>query len=174
VFVSLSIPTTTTSAIMIFFGLVGSPIKKVQCSQRAGEREVYVERESEPKPCGSVWGGGGRGKASQAHEVLQPFQHPNNNRKRKKNQIVQSFTEKEEEDENQTHSSPTRLQHAHTDIRLFLVGASFSVIVIWVRVLIHLMSTGTRMIFYPRMALVPDLNRDGYGTGIFFYSRVIR
>jgi hypothetical protein len=82
VFVSLSIPTTTTSAIMIFFGLVGSPIKKVQCSQRAGEREVYVERESEPKPCGSVEGG--RGKASQAHEVLQPFQHPNNNRKRKK------------------------------------------------------------------------------------------
>jgi hypothetical protein len=43
---------------MIFFGLVGSPIKKVQCSQRAGEREVYVERESEPKPCGR----GGEGK----------------------------------------------------------------------------------------------------------------
>jgi hypothetical protein len=30
--------------------------------------------------------------------------------------------------------------------------------------------TGTDMgtIFYPQVAPVPDLNRDGYGTGIFF------
>jgi hypothetical protein len=27
--------------------------------------------------------------------------------------------------------------------------------------------TGTGTIFYPRVALVPDPNQDGYGTGIF-------
>jgi hypothetical protein len=30
--------------------------------------------------------------------------------------------------------------------------------------------TGTGMIFYLWVAPVPDLNRDGYGTGIFFPS----
>jgi hypothetical protein len=34
--------------------------------------------------------------------------------------------------------------------------------------------TGTGMIFYPRVAPVPDPNRDGYGTGIFFHPRVTR
>jgi hypothetical protein len=32
--------------------------------------------------------------------------------------------------------------------------------------------TGTGTIFYPRVAPVPDLNRDGYGTGIFSHPRV--
>jgi hypothetical protein len=31
-----------------------------------------------------------------------------------------------------------------------------------------LMGTGTGMIFYPRVAPVADLNRDEYGTDIFF------
>jgi hypothetical protein len=31
---------------------------------------------------------------------------------------------------------------------------------------------GTGTIFYPRVAPVPDPNRDGYGTGIFFHPRV--
>jgi hypothetical protein len=35
------------------------------------------------------------------------------------------------------------------------------------------MGTGIRTIFYPRVALVPDPNRDGYEMGIFFYPRVI-
>jgi hypothetical protein len=30
------------------------------------------------------------------------------------------------------------------------------------------MGTGTKTIFYPRVTPVPDLNRDGYETGIFF------
>jgi hypothetical protein len=34
--------------------------------------------------------------------------------------------------------------------------------------------TGTDMIFYPRVTLVPDPNRDGYETSIFFHPRVIR
>jgi hypothetical protein len=34
--------------------------------------------------------------------------------------------------------------------------------------------TGTGMIFYPWVAPVPDLNRDEYGTGIFFHPRVTR
>jgi hypothetical protein len=36
------------------------------------------------------------------------------------------------------------------------------------------MGMGTGMIFYPRVAPVPDPNRDGYGTGIFSHSRVTR
>jgi hypothetical protein len=36
------------------------------------------------------------------------------------------------------------------------------------------MGTGTGIIFYPQVALVPDLNRDGYGTCIFFHPWVIR
>jgi hypothetical protein len=36
------------------------------------------------------------------------------------------------------------------------------------------LGTGTRMIFYPRVAPVPDPNRDGYGTGIFSHPRVTR
>jgi hypothetical protein len=37
-------------------------------------------------------------------------------------------------------------------------------------------TTGTGMgtIFYPWVAPVPDPNRDGYGTGIFFHLRVSR
>jgi hypothetical protein len=31
-----------------------------------------------------------------------------------------------------------------------------------------LTGTGTETIFYPRVAPVPDLNRDGYGMNIFF------
>jgi hypothetical protein len=34
--------------------------------------------------------------------------------------------------------------------------------------------TDTGTIFYPQVALVPDLNRDGYETGIFFHPRVAR
>jgi hypothetical protein len=34
--------------------------------------------------------------------------------------------------------------------------------------------TGTGMIFYPQVAPVPDPNRDGYGTDIFFHPRVTR
>jgi hypothetical protein len=34
--------------------------------------------------------------------------------------------------------------------------------------------TGTEMIFYPQVALIPDPNRDGYGTGIFYHPRVTR
>jgi hypothetical protein len=30
------------------------------------------------------------------------------------------------------------------------------------------------MIFYLRMTFIPDLNRDGYVTGIFFHPRVTR
>jgi hypothetical protein len=44
--------------------------------------------------------------------------------------------------------------------------------IIWVRVLdtrrvSDLIGTGKRMIFYPRMSHIPDLNQDGYETGIF-------
>jgi hypothetical protein len=31
---------------------------------------------------------------------------------------------------------------------------------------------GTGTIFYPRMTLVPDVNRDGYGMNIFFHPRI--
>jgi hypothetical protein len=34
--------------------------------------------------------------------------------------------------------------------------------------------TGTEMIFYPRVAAVPDPNRDGYVMGIFSHPRVTR
>jgi hypothetical protein len=33
-------------------------------------------------------------------------------------------------------------------------------------------NSGTGMIFYPRMAPVPDPNRDGYETGIFSHPQV--
>jgi hypothetical protein len=33
-------------------------------------------------------------------------------------------------------------------------------------------NSGTGMIFYPRVALVPDPNRDGYGTDIFFHPQI--
>jgi hypothetical protein len=36
------------------------------------------------------------------------------------------------------------------------------------------MGTGMETIFYPWVALVPDLNRDGYETSIFFHPWVIR
>jgi hypothetical protein len=36
------------------------------------------------------------------------------------------------------------------------------------------MGTGTGMIFYPRVAPVPNLNRDGYETSIFSHLRVTR
>jgi hypothetical protein len=36
------------------------------------------------------------------------------------------------------------------------------------------MGTGTGMIFYLWMASVPDPNRDGYETGIFFHPWVTR
>jgi hypothetical protein len=32
--------------------------------------------------------------------------------------------------------------------------------------------TGIRMIFYLWVTFVSDLNRDGYGTGIFFHLRL--
>jgi hypothetical protein len=41
------------------------------------------------------------------------------------------------------------------------------------RVLV-LMGTDIEMIFYPWVAPISDLNRDGYGTGIFFHPRVTR
>jgi hypothetical protein len=31
------------------------------------------------------------------------------------------------------------------------------------------MGMDMEMIFYPRVVYVPDPNRDGYGTGIFFH-----
>jgi hypothetical protein len=34
--------------------------------------------------------------------------------------------------------------------------------------------TDTGIIFYPRVAPVPDPNRDGYRAGIFSHSRVTR
>jgi hypothetical protein len=49
--------------------------------------------------------------------------------------------------------------------------------VIWVRVpdtCLLLDSMGTGMIFYPRVAPVPDPNRDGYGMSIFSHPRVTR
>jgi hypothetical protein len=60
---------------------------KKRCSALKGlerEIEVYRERVCEPKPCGRG------GKASQAHELVQPFQHPKNNRKEKKIKSVVS------------------------------------------------------------------------------------
>jgi hypothetical protein len=34
--------------------------------------------------------------------------------------------------------------------------------------------TGMRTIFYPLVTSVPDPNRDGYGTGIFFHPWITR
>jgi hypothetical protein len=51
---------------------------------------------------------------------------------------------------------------------LVLVGMAIRVRVPDTRWVLDLTGTGTKMIFYPRVAPVLDPNRDGYGTGIFF------
>jgi hypothetical protein len=43
-----------------------------------------------------------------------------------------------------------------------------------IRRVLDLTSMGTRIIFYPRVAPVSNLNRDGYGTGIFSHPRITR
>jgi hypothetical protein len=88
---------------------------KKRCSALKGlerEIEVYRERVCEPKPCGRG------GKASQAHELVQPFQHPKNNRKEKKSNQSYPILHRKGggRRKSDAFSSPTRLQHAHTNI----------------------------------------------------------